>query len=84
MGGWLGGWGEIEIKSKLSPAEAEVWAELGKNCHLLNKFLVMRGPWEKTYKNRVWGRNLRKIISMLSKRKMTILEKAIYHQMAQI
>ena len=28
--GWLGGWGEIEIKAKLSPAEAGVWAELGK------------------------------------------------------
>jgi hypothetical protein len=24
------GWGEIEIKAKLSPAEAGVWAELGK------------------------------------------------------
>jgi hypothetical protein len=27
--GWLGGWVEIEIKAKLSPAEAGVWAELG-------------------------------------------------------
>jgi hypothetical protein len=25
VGGWLGGWGEIEIKAKLSPAEAGVW-----------------------------------------------------------
>jgi hypothetical protein len=25
----VGGWGEIEIKAKLSPAEAGVWAELG-------------------------------------------------------
>jgi hypothetical protein len=25
------GWGEIEIKAKLRPAEAGVWAELGKN-----------------------------------------------------
>ena len=29
MVGWVGGWGEIEIKAKLSPAEAGVWAELG-------------------------------------------------------
>ena len=29
-GGWVGGgWGEIEIKAKLSPAESGVWAELG-------------------------------------------------------
>ena len=32
--GWLGGWGEIEIKAKLSPAEAGVWAELGKKILL--------------------------------------------------
>jgi hypothetical protein len=25
----VGGWGEIEIKAKLSPAEAGVWGELG-------------------------------------------------------
>ena len=25
------GWGKIKIKAKLSPAEAGVWAELGKN-----------------------------------------------------
>ena len=25
----MGGWGEIVIKAKLSPAEAGVWAELG-------------------------------------------------------
>jgi hypothetical protein len=30
LGGWVVGWGEIEIKAKLSPAEAGVWAELGK------------------------------------------------------
>jgi hypothetical protein len=30
---WVGGgWGEIEIKAKLSPAEAGFWAELGKKC----------------------------------------------------
>jgi hypothetical protein len=30
-GGWwvVGGWGEIEIKAKLSPAKAGAWAELG-------------------------------------------------------
>ena len=28
--GWVGGWGEIEIKAKLSPAKAGAWAELGK------------------------------------------------------
>ena len=27
-----GGWSEIEIKAKLSPAEAGVWAELGNNA----------------------------------------------------
>ena len=29
--GWVGvgGWGKIEIKDQLSPAEAEIWAELG-------------------------------------------------------
>ena len=26
--GWLGGWGKIEIKAKLSPARAGAWAEL--------------------------------------------------------
>lgn len=25
----MGGWGEIKIKAKLSPADAGVWAELG-------------------------------------------------------
>jgi hypothetical protein len=25
----VSGWGEIEIKAKLSPAKAEAWAELG-------------------------------------------------------
>jgi hypothetical protein len=25
----VGGWGEIEIKAKLSPAKAGAWAELG-------------------------------------------------------
>ena len=32
---WLvvgGGWSETKIKAKLSPAEAGVWAELGKNA----------------------------------------------------
>ena len=32
----MGGWGEIEIKAKLSPAEAGVWAELGKRESLRN------------------------------------------------
>ena len=27
---WVGGWGKIEIKDQLSPAEAEVRAELDK------------------------------------------------------
>ena len=40
MGGWLGGWvGEIEDKVHLSPAEAEIGAELGKsmdNFHFIN------------------------------------------------
>jgi hypothetical protein len=34
------GWGEIEIKAKLSPAEAGVWAELCKksqNMHSVHK-----------------------------------------------
>ena len=31
MGGWVGGWGKIEIKAKLSPAKAGAWAELGKS-----------------------------------------------------
>ena len=33
LGGWVGGggWGKIEIKDQLSAAEAETWAELGKN-----------------------------------------------------
>ena len=31
VGGWVVGWGEIEIKAKLSPAKAGAWAELGKN-----------------------------------------------------
>jgi hypothetical protein len=29
--GWVGGWGEIDIKAELSPAEAGAWAELGKS-----------------------------------------------------
>ena len=36
VGGWwvvvVGGWGEIKIKAKLSPAKAGAWAELGKNA----------------------------------------------------
>jgi hypothetical protein len=32
-----GGWGEIEIKAKLSPAKAGAWAELGKK----NKFVFL-------------------------------------------
>ena len=32
MGVWVGGWvGEIKIKDQLSPAEAEIRDELGKN-----------------------------------------------------
>jgi hypothetical protein len=31
VGGWVVGWGEIEIKAKLSPAKAGAWAELGNN-----------------------------------------------------
>ena len=34
--GWVGEWGKIEIKDQLSPAEAEVSAELGKNYSRLN------------------------------------------------
>jgi hypothetical protein len=30
----VGGWGEIKIKAKLSPAEAGVWAELGKKTKI--------------------------------------------------
>ena len=30
LGGWVVGWGKVEIKAKLSPAKAEAWAELGK------------------------------------------------------
>jgi hypothetical protein len=30
------GWGEIEIKAKLSPAEAGVWAELGNILYLFS------------------------------------------------
>jgi hypothetical protein len=30
----VGGWGEIEIKAKLSPAKAGVWAELGNNNYM--------------------------------------------------
>ena len=37
-GGWVvGGWGEIEIKAKLSPAKAGAWAELGKNMNCRNE-----------------------------------------------
>ena len=31
---WVGGWGKIEIKDQLSPAEAEVRAELGNRGEL--------------------------------------------------
>jgi hypothetical protein len=31
VGGWVVGWGEIEIKAKLSTAKAGAWAELGNN-----------------------------------------------------
>jgi hypothetical protein len=37
--GWLGGWGEIEIKTKLSPAKAGAWAELGNKNSGLPKLL---------------------------------------------
>jgi hypothetical protein len=43
VGGWLGGLGEIEIKAKLSPAEAEVWAELG-NLNSIIIFLSIMTP----------------------------------------
>ena len=42
MGGWVvgGGWAEeIEDKVHLSPAEAEIWAELG-NSYLLKQNLA--------------------------------------------
>ena len=31
-GEMVGGWGKIENKDHLSPAKAEIRAELGKNC----------------------------------------------------
>ena len=41
----VGGWGEIKIKAKLSPAEAGVWAELGnidvKNMHVGGTYLML-------------------------------------------
>jgi hypothetical protein len=39
-----GGWGEIEIKAKLSPAEAGVWAELGKSIGVKKIKLVHNIP----------------------------------------
>ena len=40
LGGWVGGWGweKIENKVHLSPAEAEIWAELG------NMKIIWCGP----------------------------------------
>jgi hypothetical protein len=31
----VGGWGEIEIKAKLSPAEVGVWTELGNKSDFI-------------------------------------------------
>jgi hypothetical protein len=36
----LGGWGEIEIKAKLSPAKAGAWAELGNNNVIRSVLIV--------------------------------------------
>ena len=36
----VGGWGEIENKAKLSPAEAGVWAELG-NKYMAKVYIIM-------------------------------------------
>jgi hypothetical protein len=38
------GWGEIEIKAKLSPAKAGPWAELGKNLRELSQPQERFGP----------------------------------------
>ena len=53
MVGWVvewvvSGWvGEIEIKAKLSPAEAGVWAELGNNFKVIKISLAyfIYSPW---------------------------------------
>ena len=44
----LGGWGEIEIKAKLSPAEAGVWAELGKNLKVMQAEKDQKQKWRGT------------------------------------
>jgi hypothetical protein len=44
VGGWVVGWGEIEIKAKLSPAKAGAWAELGKIIVYKFWFLLMLTP----------------------------------------
>jgi hypothetical protein len=40
--GWVVGWGEIEIKAKLSPAKAGAWAELGKNLSAAANLSILR------------------------------------------
>jgi hypothetical protein len=36
----VGGWGEIEIKAKLSPDKAGAWAELGKKKYSVSGFTI--------------------------------------------
>ena len=40
----MGGWGKFKIKDQLSPAEAEIGAELGKKSKLIVKKVIGNFP----------------------------------------
>jgi hypothetical protein len=48
----VGGVGEIEIKTKLSPAEAGVWAELGKIPKIVATFVYASSQGQRTHSTR--------------------------------